>query len=96
MGRRGIINEQDQALAMQVGFAPMGFRRNRSVADRRLRPMQILRQAGIPGMELTPQRIEELRAEFFRDQLWQFISIDEWFDHHLKARSSGDGPEGDH
>ena len=47
-------------------------------------------------MELTPQRIEELRAEFFRDQLWQFISIDEWFDHHLKARSSGDGPEGDH
>lgn len=27
---------------------------------------------------MTWQRQEELRAYFMREQLWQFISIDEW------------------
>lgn len=37
---------------------------------------------------MSKQRHDALVAEFMRDQLWQFISIDEWLDAHRESETS--------
>lgn len=45
---------------------------------------------------MTWQRQEELRAEFMREQLWQFISIDEWLDANEKLDEKAHDEKGNH